>query len=51
MHIGAPVRLTGDLPAATAQAHAAVTTAWLTAGGHTATPPAPVPAPVMEAAA
>ncbi|MFF2187487.1 lysophospholipid acyltransferase family protein [Streptomyces sp. NPDC058155] len=53
VHIGAPVRLTGDLPTATAQAHAAVTAAWQTAGGHAVTPPTPIaaPAPVREAAA
>ncbi|MEU0955824.1 lysophospholipid acyltransferase family protein [Streptomyces niveus] len=55
VHIGAPVRLTGDLPAATAQAHAAVTAAWRAAGGRAVTPPAPVqasaPAPAVEAAA
>ncbi|WP_033820135.1 lysophospholipid acyltransferase family protein [Kitasatospora sp. MBT63] len=31
VHVGAPVRLTGDVTAATAQAHAAVTAAWRTA--------------------
>ncbi|MEU0697900.1 lysophospholipid acyltransferase family protein [Streptomyces niveus] len=55
VHIGAPVRLTDDLPAATAQAHAAVTAAWRAAGGHAVTPSAPVqasaPAPAVEAAA
>ncbi|MEU0522856.1 lysophospholipid acyltransferase family protein [Streptomyces niveus] len=59
VHIGAPVRLTGDLPAATAQAHAAVTAAWRAAGGRAVTPPAPAqtpvpdsaPAPAVEAAA
>ncbi|MFC8826188.1 lysophospholipid acyltransferase family protein [Streptomyces sp. NPDC057137] len=44
VHIGAPVRLTGDLPTATTQAHAAVTAAWLTAAGRSVAPPPPVAA-------
>lgn len=44
VHIGAPVRLTGGLPTATAQAHAAVTAAWQEAAGRGVTPPVPVPA-------
>lgn len=45
VHIGAPVRLTGGLPAATAQAHAAVTAAWLTATGVAGAPSGPVAEP------
>ncbi|MFC8074737.1 lysophospholipid acyltransferase family protein [Streptomyces sp. NPDC057307] len=44
VHIGAPVRLTGDLPTATTRAHTAVTAAWLTAVGRSVAPPAPVAA-------
>ncbi|MET9555052.1 lysophospholipid acyltransferase family protein [Streptomyces sp. NPDC006645] len=54
VHIGAPVRLTGDLPAASAQARRAVTEAWLTASGRTEEPMAEEPVaeePVAEAAA
>ncbi|MEV0778516.1 lysophospholipid acyltransferase family protein [Streptomyces sp. NPDC050428] len=40
VHIGAPVRLTGDLPTATGQAHRAVTAAWRTAM-HAGRAPAP----------
>ncbi|MEW1776755.1 lysophospholipid acyltransferase family protein [Streptomyces sp. NPDC086777] len=34
VHVGAPVTLTGDRAARTAQAHDAVTAAWRTAAGH-----------------
>lgn len=51
VHIGAPVRLTGDLPTATAQAHAAVTEAWSRATGRAATRPAQLPFPAAEMAA
>ncbi len=36
VHVGAPLRLTGDVDTATAQAHAAVTSAWRIAAGHLA---------------
>ncbi|WEH38151.1 lysophospholipid acyltransferase family protein [Streptomyces sp. AM 2-1-1] len=36
VHLGAPVRLPGDIPAATAAAHRAVTAAWRTAAAHLA---------------
>ncbi|WP_405617721.1 1-acyl-sn-glycerol-3-phosphate acyltransferase [Streptomyces sp. NBC_01511] len=41
VHIGAPVRLTGDPRTATAQAHGAVTAAWRSAAGLAVTPAAP----------
>ncbi|MFJ1755118.1 lysophospholipid acyltransferase family protein [Kitasatospora sp. NPDC088134] len=36
VHVGAPLTLDGDIPTATALAHAAVTTAWRTAATHLA---------------
>ncbi|SFC44430.1 lysophospholipid acyltransferase family protein [Streptomyces aidingensis] len=41
VHLGTPLTLSGDVPAATAQAHAAVTAAWRTAAGRAAPGPAP----------
>ncbi|MFE5665575.1 lysophospholipid acyltransferase family protein [Streptomyces niveus] len=53
VHIGAPVRLTGDLPTATAQARRAVTAAWLTATGRAEEPSrlAMTPSPLRTATA
>lgn len=44
VHIGAPVRLTGDRRTATEQAHRAVTEAWRTAAHHLGEPAAVAPA-------
>ncbi|MEU2619480.1 lysophospholipid acyltransferase family protein [Streptomyces sp. NPDC007157] len=41
VHVGAPITLTGDRAACTAQAHGAVTAAWRTAAGHLGEPAAP----------
>ncbi|MFE9851734.1 lysophospholipid acyltransferase family protein [Streptomyces sp. NPDC005576] len=40
VHFGSPVRLPGDIPAATAAAHRAVTAAWRTAAAHLGETPA-----------
>lgn len=50
VHIGAPVRLTGDLTNATDQARRAVTAAWLTAAGGAVTLPAAMPPAVTPPA-
>ncbi|MGX2992734.1 lysophospholipid acyltransferase family protein [Streptomyces sp. JNUCC 64] len=41
VHVGAPIRLTGDRATATEEAHRAVTAAWRTAAGHLGEEPVP----------